>query len=284
MRYSPRLPLALCAFGFLAASLAAQGGSGAVDIAARITPTAARPEPVRQFALYVLTKSYADIIKEVESQDALPALEKFIDSQACSPELKTWLKAHQVIDLTSPDLDQVLTTDDIMNVPEFLAAYQRSNAGGVTTGLPKPKYRESDKEPNPERYKKQREEFLSATRKFIETHPGTVQGLELQLTGVNPKPAWDGLHADHKRRVAQLAPDTAQVKYLAGKAETDLDGRALITGLPAGNYWVSSLGMDAASGDRRLLWDVPVSVRAGQTTHLELSNLNATDARRTTAP
>jgi hypothetical protein len=90
---------------------------------------------------------------------------------------------------------------------------------------------------------------------------------------------------DHKRRVAQLAPDTAQVKYLAGKTETDLDGRALVSGLAPGNYWVSSLGMDAASGDRRLLWDVPVTVQAGQTTHLDLSNLNATDTRnRSGAP
>ena len=56
------------------------------------------------------------------------------------------------------------------------------------------------------------------------------------------------------------------MKYLAGKAETDLDGRAFVAGLPAGNYWVSSLSMEAASGDRRLLWDVPVRVLAGQTT------------------
>jgi hypothetical protein len=284
MRYSLRFCLAVCTSGILAASLAAQGATGAVDIAARITPTGARPEPVRQFVFYILTRSYAEIIKEVEGQDALPTREQFIDNQTCSPELKTWLKAHQVIDLTSPDLDKVLTTDDIMKVPEFLAAYQRSNAGGVTSGLPKPKYRESDKESNPAKYQKEKEDFLAATRKFIETHPSTVQGMELELTGVNPKLAWDGLHADHNRRAAQLAPDTAQVKYLAGKTETDLDGRALITGLPAGNYWVSSLGMDAASGDRRLFWDVPITVRPGQTTHLELSNLNATDVRKSITP
>jgi hypothetical protein len=284
MRYSERSPLALCACGFLAASLAAQGGTGAVDLAARITPTGARQEPVRQFTFYILTKSYAEIVKEVEDQDALPTREQFIDSQKCSPELKTWLKDHEVIDLTSPDLDKVLTTDDIMKVPEFLAAYQRSNAGGVTVGLPKPKYRESDKDSNPAKYQKEKQEFLAATRKFIETHPATVQGIELELTGVNPKLAWDGLHADHNRRVAQLAPDTAQVKYLAGKGETDLEGRALITGVPAGTYWVSSLGLDAASGDRRLIWDVRLTVREGQTTHLELSNLNATDARRYAGP
>jgi len=284
MRNSLRQALTPAAFVLLAASLAAQGGTGSIDLSARITPTGARAEPVRQFTLYVLTKSYAEILKEVDVQDAPPPKDKFIDTLKCSPELKAWLKAHETLDLTSPDLDQLLTTDDIMNVPEFFSAYQRSNSGGVTAGLPKPKYRESDKDSNPDKYKKQKDDFMAATRKFIESHPSTVQGVELELTGVSPKMAWDRIQTDHKRRVAQLAPDTAQVKYLAGKAETDLDGRAVVSGLAVGNYWVSSLGIDAASGDRRLMWDVPVRVQAGQTTHLDLSNLNATDHRSSTTP
>jgi hypothetical protein len=108
--------------------------------------------------------------------------------------------------------------------------------------------------------------------------------MELELSGVNPKLDWDRLQLDHKRRVTQLAPDTAQIKYLAGKMETDLDGHALIAGLPPGNYWVSTLGMDASSGDRHLQWDVPVTVQAGQATHVDLTNLNAWDSRRSTAP
>lgn len=285
MRNTLRLFTSLGAFVLFSASLApAQGTNGALDLTAHITPTGARPEPVRQFVFYVLTRSYADIIKEVEGQDVLPTLEQFIDRLTCSPELKTWLKAHAVIDLTSPDLDQVLTPDDIMKIPEFFAAYQRANSGGVTVGLPKPKYRELDKESNPDKYKKQKEEFLAATKKFIETHRSTVQGMELELSGVNPKLDWDRLQLDHKRRVTQLAPDTAQIKYLAGKMETDLDGHALIAGLPPGNYWVSTLGMDASSGDRHLQWDVPVTVQAGQATHVDLTNLNAWDSRRSTAP
>jgi len=58
----------------------------------------------------------------------------------------------------------------------------------------------------------------------------------------------------------------------------------VVTGLPPGTYWVSSLGLDAASGDRRLVWDVQAKVTAGQTTHLELSNLNAYDPRSSSAP
>lgn len=284
MRHPLRIFVALAAICFLPALLCAQSKTGSVDLYARIAPTGARPEPVRQFSFYVLTKSYADVIKEVEGQDALPTRDQFIDTLKCSPELKTWLKAHDIVDLTSPDVDKLLTIDDIMNVPEFFAAYQRSNSGGVTKGLPQPKYRDSDKETNPDKYQKQKEEYLNATRKFIEAHPFTVQGIELELAGVNPKTAWDTLQVEHKRRVAQLAPDTAQLKYLAAKAETDLDGHALITGLPPGNYWVSTLGVDAASGDRRLMWDVPVAVQSGPPTHLELSNLNAVDVRRLPAP
>jgi len=35
------------------------------------------------------------------------------------------------------------------------------------------------------------------------------------------------------------------------------------------------LGMQAISGDVRLRWDFPVAVRAGESVHVELSNLNA---------
>ena len=283
MRHSLRIALALGALSFFSVSLAAQG-TGAIDLTVRITPTGAQPEPVRQFPFFVLTKSYADVVKEVEDQDVLPTRDKFIDNLKVSPELKTWLKAHDLLELTSPDIDKLLTTDDIMKVPEFFDAYQRSNSGGVTKGLPVPKYRDSDKKANPDKYQKQKEEYLTATRKFIDANPFTVQGIELELYAVNPGTAWNNLHVEHKRKVAQFAPDTAQVKYLAGKAQTDLDGHALISGLPPGNYWVSSLGMDASSGDRRLIWDVPATVQAGQVAHLDLSNLNASDVRRPTAP
>ena len=189
------------------------------------------------------------------------------------------MKAHNVMDLTSPDLDKVVTADDIIQVPEFFDAYERTNSGGVTMGIPKPKYHDTDRTANPEKYQKQKDEFYAATKKFIQTYPATVQGMEMELAGVNPNVQWEKLHADHKKRIAQMAPDTAQVKYLAGKADTDLDGHAFVGGLPAGKYWISSLGMDAASGDRRLLWDLAVTVEAGQTSLLNLSNVNATDAR-----
>jgi len=48
--------------------------------------------------------------------------------------------------------------------------------------------------------------------------------------------------------------------------------------LPAGNYWLSTLDLEAGAGDSRLIWDVPVTIQAGQTTRIELTNLNSTEA------
>jgi hypothetical protein len=285
MRHSLRNILFLAALLALPGSLPAQRGTGGIDLSAQITPTGGRPEPVRQFPLYVLTKSYADIVKEVDAQEVLPTRDKFIDDLKVTPELKTWLKGHEgVVDLSSTDLDKMLTADDIMKIPEFFQAYEAANSGGVTRGLPQPKYREADKTANPDRYQKEKEEYLAATRKFIETHPATVQGIELELTDINPKTPWDTIHLKKKSRTEQMAPDTAQVKYLAAKAETDLDGRAVITGLPPGNYWVSSLGAFANSGDRHLVWDVPITVQVGAPTRVDLSNLNGVELRRLTTP
>lgn len=284
MRNTVRLFVFAAACIFAASGLRAQSATGAIDLSARITPTGAHPEPVREFTFYVLTKSYADIMKEIENQDTLPTLDEFIEKWTCSPELKKWLKAHKTLDLSTTDLDKMLTPDDIMKVPEFFDAYERSNSGGVTKGLPQLRAHEADKEKNPARYQKDKDEWLAATRKFIETNAYTIQGIELELLGVNPKTAWDKLHNEQRRKVAQVAPDAAQVKYLAGKAETDLDGHAVVSGLRPGSYWVSTLGLDAASGDRRLVWDVPANVAPGQTTHLELSNLNASNPYAHQAP
>src|ERR1700737_1299834 len=255
----------------------AQGGAGSLDFAARITPTAARPEPVRQFTFYVLTKSYVEIVKEVEGENGVLSRDKFIEGLKLSPELKEWLKAHDVFDLTMPGLDRLVTPDDIIHVPEFLLAYQRSNSGGVTSGIPKPKYADADKTANPDRYNKQLQEYYVALKKFIQTNAATVNGIELQLVGVNPQQQWSQIQADHRRRVLRLAPEFAQTRYLAAKADTDLDGRASVAVLAPGAYWVSTLNLDANAGDTRLGWDVPVEVRAGQTTHIELTNLNAAD-------
>jgi hypothetical protein len=262
-----------------AGALAAQSSNGSLDFIARVTPTAARPEPVRQFTFYVLTKSYEEIAKEVEAENVLPERDKFIEDLKISSELKDWLRKHDEFDLTMPGLDKLLTPDDIIHVPEFLLAYQRSNSGGVTNGIPKPKYADADKTEHPERYEKQRQEYLAALKKFIQARPETVNGMELELGGVSPHAKWARIQSEHRKRVSRLAPDVAQTKYLVGKADTDLDGHADISALPPGQYWISTLNLDANAGDARVRWDVPVTVQAGHTTRIELTNLNAIDAR-----
>jgi hypothetical protein len=257
--------------------------SGSLNFMARITPTAARPEPVRQFTFYILSKSYVDITKEVEADDVVPPRDEFIDGLKVSPELKAWLKGHEILDLTMPGLDKALTPDDVIHTPEFLLAYQRSNSGGVTSGIPKPKYAEKDKTEHPEKYEKQRQDYLNSLKKFIQSHPETMSGMELELDAANPQRKWAQIQADHKKKVQRLAPEVAQTKYLVAKADTDLDGRASISGLAAGTYWISSLNLDADAGDTRLRWDVPVTIQPGQATRIELTNLNATDARAASA-
>jgi len=283
MRKAPPLCLAVLLGCFTAARPAAsQSANGAIDLAARIAPTAARPEPVRQFTFYVLTKSYAEITKDVEAQEVAPNREKFIDDLKVSPELQEWLRAHEIFDLTAPNMDQLVTSDDILHVPEFLLAYQRTNSGGVTKGIPKPRFADADKTQNPARYEKQHQEYVVALKKFIQTHPESVNGMELELNGVNPQPKWAQMRAEHNKRVLRLAPEVAQTKYLAAQADTDLDGRASISNLPAGSYWISTLNLDAGAGDTRLRWDVPVSIQGGHTTRIELTNLNATDTHGST--
>jgi hypothetical protein len=287
LRCSP-LPASLCvallcfATSFFPSPLAAQ--TGALDITARITPTAAHPEPVRDFTFYVLTKSYADICKEVASGDVVPPRDKFIDSLDVTPELKEWMKAHDVIDLTQPDLDKMVTVKDVMKVPEFLAAYQRSNSGGVTKGMPKPKFTEQEKTDHPDKYEKDKNEYLAELKKFIQQNPSTIQGIELELDGVNPQRKWALLNSNHKIHLERFSPELAQTKYLAAKVDTDLEGHALIYNLPPGSYWISSLNLEANAGDARERWDVPVSILPGQTTRLELTNLNAADMLASTAP
>jgi hypothetical protein len=276
-RALPRFIFVLsCVYLFAPAALP-QSVTGSVDFVARITPTAARPEPVRQFTFYILSKSYAAIVKEVEAENVVPPREKFIEGLKVSPELKEWLKAHEILDLTMPDLDKLVTPDDIIHVPEFLLAYQHSNSGGVTSGIPKPRYTDADKTAHPDRYNKQLQEYYVALKKFIQNNPSTVSGIELELVGVNPQQQWSQIQADHRRRLQRLAPEFAQTKYLVAKAETDLDGHASASGLAPGAYWLSSLNLDANAGDTRLIWDVPVAIRSGQTTRIELTNLNAVD-------
>src|SRR5215831_15207497 len=131
--------LVAAAFAALSGRASAQNANGTLDFTARVTPTAAKPEPVRDFTFYVLTKSYDEIVKEIDERDGPPARDKFIDELKISPELRAWLHKQDVMDLTLPGVDKLFTPDDVLHVSEFLLAYQRSNSGGVTNGIPVPR-------------------------------------------------------------------------------------------------------------------------------------------------
>jgi hypothetical protein len=285
MRRATGISLAILAVLVCSADTArAQNSPGTLEITARITPTAARPEPVRQFTLYILTKSYADIVKEVEAGDVIPPRDEFIDGLKITPELKKWLKAHDTLDLTAPDLDKLLKPDDIIHTPEFLLAYQHSNSGGVTNGIPKPKYKDTDKTENPDKYQKDLQTYYTALKKFIIANPATVSGVELELIAINPQTKWALLLSNQKKHVQKLAPALAQTKYLAAQVDTDLEGRAFLRQLAPGNYWISSLSFDANAGDARVRWDVPITIQAGQAFRIELTNLNAAETVAASAP
>jgi hypothetical protein len=255
-------------------------GTGTLEFAAFVSPTGAKPEPVREFTFYVLTKSFDDIKHEIEEANGTPNRDKFIEGLKLSPELREWLKHHETLDLTLPGTDRQISADDILHVPEFLAAYQRSNSGGVANGIPKPKYKDSDKTDHPEKYEKEHESYFKALKGYIQGHPESVAGIELEMEGINPAKKWAEAQNSFKRRVNQQAPMLAQTKYLTIKVDTNLDGRARITRLPAGSYWLSTLDMEAGAGDSRLKWDVPVAIPAGQTVRIELTNLNSTETAK----
>jgi len=279
-----RLVPFLLAGALLFATIASAQTTGGLEIVARITPTAAHPEPVRAFTFYVLSKSYADICKEVEGNDVVPPKDKFIDGLDVTKELKAWMKEHDTIDLTQPDLDKMVKVNDVMDVPEFLAAYQRSNSGGVTKGMPKPKFTEQEKKEHPDRYEKDKQDYMNQLKKFIQQNPATIMGIELELDGVNPQRKWALLNSNHKRHIERYSPEMAQTKYLVAKVDTDLEGHAVISNLPPGNYWISSLNLDASAGDARERWDVPVTIQSGRTVRVELTNLNAADMLAASMP
>lgn len=111
-------------------------------------------EPVRGLPLYLLSKSYADIRQEAGASVPKPDMDQFIDSLTVSKELKAWMKQHHNVAITGDDFVNSLTPDDILGIPEFRNAYLSRNAGDKVGGFPSPKYKESDRTRNPEKFKR----------------------------------------------------------------------------------------------------------------------------------
>jgi hypothetical protein len=270
-------PMALL-LGFLMivlpARLAAQS-TGRIEFTARVAPTGGRPEPVRQLTFYLLRKSLEDIRVETLQLAPAPDLDKFIDSLSVSPDLKAWMKKHHSVQLSGADFTKSLSPEDIVDIPEYFKAYMARNVGFKGVGFPEPKFKEKDRDSNPEKYNQEKEQYLSAIRKFVAAMPESVAGIDIELNDIDPYPKWDVLVHKQRRLLDAHAFELAQERYLVAHSDTDLDGHGSFAGIAPGNYWIGMLGAEAISGDVRLHWDFPVTVRQGETSRVELSNLNA---------
>lgn len=264
----------LCA-QFCAAQATQAGAAGSIEFTAYARPSEGQPEPVRGMNFYLLSKSLSDIRKEVENTEGVVDLDQFISKLSVSAELKEWMKKHRRVDLAGSDFTKELTSDDIIDVPEFLTAYTEQNGAALHAVIPEPKYKKGEQEKNPEKYKLHKEQYRQALRRYIEANLDSLQGLDAALRDVNPYLRWAHLQNDQQRHVQQRVLQLAQTRYLAAKASTNLTGRGAFDHLAPGQYWISNLDTPALAGDLRLHWDLAITVPPAKTASVELSDLNA---------
>ena len=110
---------------------------------------------------------------------------------------------------------------------------------------------------------------------YVEQNPQSKDGMDLNLVDQDPSAQWQALTAKRAPEIRRRTIELAQSKYFVARTETDLQGQGSVNGVRPGTYWLSSLELSAQVGDARPRWDVPVTVRAGQTAYVVLSNVNA---------
>lgn len=281
MKFTRIVVIALMAAALVWPVAAQQNATGGLEFVAQATPTRGRPEPSAQVPFWVLRKSFADIQKEADAAIPPPDLDKFVDGlENLTPELKAWMKRTRTAQLTGNEFMAKLKLGDVIDVPEFFDAFLSANTANIAVGFPRAKYREADREKNPERYEKQKKEFRDNVKKFMETYPHSRDGMDIHLVTIDPGTRWAQREAERKSDVRRKAMELAHTRYLAARAETDLEGRASVGNLAAGNYWLSTLENEVVAGDVRLRWDLPVTIRAGEVRRVELSNINAVPPAR----
>ena len=254
----------------------AQGGS--IEFVARATPSGGLEEPVRGFPFYLLRKSFEEIGKEVEAENPKADMDAFIDeldSAHYSPQLKAWMKKNRFVTLAGEDFIRKLHPADVMDVPEFFSAYMDRNAGDQSADFPKSRIKASDKVKNPARFEKATNEYMETIRRYIEAHPRSVDGIDLNIAEIDPGPKWNALVGKRLPEIHRRALDLAQSKYLVARTESNLQGQGFLRDVPPGTYWISTLDVAAGVGDARPRWDVPVTVGPGETKYVALSNVNS---------
>ena len=111
-------------------------------------------------------------------------------------------------------------------------------------------------------------------RRYLAEHQDSLEAMDTILNQIDSTPEWLMVRARWRDQVHQTALATAQTEYLAAKTDTDLDGRGAFEAT-AGTYALSTLDGEALSDDLHLRWDVPIEIRAGAVTRMQLTNLNA---------
>ena len=269
------LLLAAMTTGVMATASPAVAQNGTLEFTARATPSGGLDEPIRGFPFYLLSKSFEDINKEVDGNYPKPDMDAFIDKLEVSPELKQWMKKSHWVSLSGEDFTHKLHVDDIMNVPEFNKAYMERNSGDQSVDFPKPNVKPIEKTKDPAKFEKLTKEYTDAVRHYIETNPQSIDGIDLGLSTIDPSAKWNDLQARRIPQIHREVLDLAQSKYLVARVVTDLQGEASARGIPPGTYWLSTLDVAADVGDARPRWDLPVSIGAGATTRVALSNSNS---------
>jgi len=259
----------------LAFVLPASPQNGSIEFVAQATPTDGLQEPVRGFPIFLLSKSYEGICKEVSATTPPPDMDGFINKLDVSKELKAWMKKNHWVTLSGEDFIHKLKVPDVMDVPEFYKAYRERNAGDEASNFPDPKFKASDQQKHPEKYARLQKEYADAIRAFMEAHPESIDGIDGNLTDVDPSSKWNEIVGKHDTMVRQRGLNLAESRYLVARTQTDLQGQGFLRGVPPGTYWLSSLNVAAEVGDAHPKWDVPVTVQPGKTEYIALSNANA---------
>jgi hypothetical protein len=277
-REFPIVPIAilsLLGFAFGPSRTPAQAKGGSVEFVARATPSGGLEEPVRGFPFFLLTKSFEEINREADASLPKPDMDAFIDKLEVSKELKAWMKKNHCLQLSGGDFIEKVKPADVIEVPEFLAAYLHRNSGYPATNFPKSKVKSSDAAKDPEKAAKALADYNVAVRRYIDQNPDTIDGIDLELAQSDPSAKWNTLQAKRGPELRRTALDLAQSKYLVARTETDLHGEGVLNGIQPGSYWLSTLDISADVGDARLRWDTQLSVRPGKEEHVALTNVNA---------
>jgi hypothetical protein len=262
-------------FSLIAFSVPMAGAQdGSIEFVVKATPSQGAEEPVRGFPFYLLSKSFEDINREAEKDYPSPDMNAFIAALEVSPQLKAWMKKNQWVILSGDDFTKKVHVDDIMNVPEFYQSYTERESGDSTAHFPKPKFKPSDQAKRPEKYQAAMDEYHQAIRHYIQEFPETIDGIDIQLDQVNPQWKWNDLEGKARRARHARVVSLAQSKYLVARTETDLQGQGFFHQVPPGNYWLSTLDVSAIVGDAKSQWDLPLTVRPGQTAYIALSGAN----------